>query len=96
MLHISVGKGDCVMIGENIRLQYARNNGEGSLTIGIEAPRDIKITRSTLYEAEVAAQAASGDPSAQALLARLEEEHDQRRETSTFRKQKRAKYLAAT
>ncbi|MCL2618507.1 MAG: carbon storage regulator [Defluviitaleaceae bacterium] len=87
MLHVTIGKGDYVMIGD-IRVGYGRNDGKGAFVIGIDAPKDMKISRKSLYEDGVERQAAEGDQDAQMLLAALHTEHEQRRRASGIRRAK--------
>ena len=50
MLQVTVERNDYVMIGDDIRIQYVRNNGKESFAIGVAAPREVKVTRKKLDE----------------------------------------------
>jgi sRNA-binding carbon storage regulator CsrA len=89
MLHLTLSEGDYMMIGENIRVYYHHNNGKFSLTLGIEAPRDVSVLRGTLYEEGIANKAAAGDKEAMELLEQITAEKLDRRRASGKRKAKR-------
>jgi len=44
-LMVTLSKDDYVMIGDDIKVQYKRNNGKGAFAIGISAPRHMSIQR---------------------------------------------------
>ena len=50
MLQLTLEKNDYIMIGDDIRIQYVRNNGKDSFAIGVAAPREVKVTRKVLDE----------------------------------------------
>lgn len=50
MLNLTLNVGDYIVIGDDIRIHYSRNNGNATYRIGVEAPKSIKITRSKIYE----------------------------------------------
>ena len=78
MLQLTLGRDDYLMIGDNIRLQYKRDTGDGRFSIAIAAPRDVKILRKNLYENTVEKMAAQGNPTAQILADVLQEETPER------------------
>jgi sRNA-binding carbon storage regulator CsrA len=90
MLQLTLAKDDYVMIGDDIRIQYARNNGKDTFSIAVDAPRDVKISRKSVYEENVEALAATGDPSAQILAEWLIEEAAGRRAHIEYGKAKKA------
>jgi len=51
MLLMTIDKGDYIMIGEDIKI-YCRNSGKSVISLGIDAPREMKIMRSKEYEKE--------------------------------------------
>jgi len=77
-LRITSQKGDYVMIGDSVKVEY-KGNKKGRPSIGITAPRDMQILRRNLYEAEIKEHADQGDVHAQALLDTLQEERAQRK-----------------
>jgi len=88
MLHLTLIKGDYIMIGDNIRVHYDHNDGQATLALGIEAPRDIKILRGAVYEDGIAEMAAAGDKEAMRHLEQLISEKLERRRLSGKRKAK--------
>ena len=50
MLMISLNKGEYVMIGDNIKVHFDHKINKDTLDIAIEAPREISVLRSKLYE----------------------------------------------
>ena len=86
MLHLTLTEGDYVMIGETIKVHYDHNNGSTSVSVGIEAPRDMPIIRSTVYEDSIAQMAADGDTNAIETLKQLVKEDKLRREKFNKRK----------
>lgn len=88
MLRVTLNKDDYVMIGDDIRLQYKRNTGQGTFSIAISAPRDVAITRKSLYEGEIKEMAGQGDIDAQFLLDLLQEEGEERQRISNLRRAK--------
>jgi len=57
MLAITLNEGDYVMIGDNIRVHFDHKISRDSLSLGIEAPRDVPVLRKKHHE-----QAASASP----------------------------------
>lgn len=57
-LHITVTKDDCILIGDKIKIKVARKlKGDGSphsknLSVSIDAPKDMKITRKHNFQEE--------------------------------------------
>jgi sRNA-binding carbon storage regulator CsrA len=92
-LLVTLSKDDYIMIDDNIKVQYKKNNGRG-FSIGVAAPREMAITHKKTFEADVAAAAAGGDKEARILADILEDEHAKRRQISAQRKQKQRAYLA--
>jgi len=88
MLIVTVYEGEYVMIGDNIRVYYDHKNGRDSLALGIEAPEDVQVLRSRLYEEEIARRAEAGDIAAQQLHTQLKTEHEERRRISQARRTK--------
>jgi len=50
MLVVSLAEGDYIMIGDKIRVHFDHKVSRDSLSLGIEAPRDIQILRGKLCE----------------------------------------------
>jgi sRNA-binding carbon storage regulator CsrA len=50
MLQLTLTKNDYVMIGDDIRIQYARNNGRDAFSIAVAAPREMKIERKSVFD----------------------------------------------
>jgi carbon storage regulator CsrA len=94
MLHLTLAKGEHLMIGDNIKVTYSRNDGNTVAAIGIEAPREVKITRGKAYEDQLATQASEGNKEALQLLEKITEENIKRRKIFNKRKAKR-QHIAA-
>ena len=80
MLGLTMKKGDYLLIGNDIKITFQSACG-GVASIGVSAPKSVKITRSTLYEKIIDEKVARGDKKAveisQTLTAeRYEREQD--------------------
>jgi len=84
---------DYIMIGDDITVKYKGNKGH-SFSIGIGAPKNVKITRSTTHTAEVEKAAQTGDYEAQIIAELLAAQNEKRREISQQRKEKQQKYTS--
>jgi len=89
MLHVSLKKGDYVMIGDEIKVGYSQNDGKMVVIFGIDAPRDLKITRSKVYEENLANLAQAGDKEAIEKLEQVQQENETRRKIFNKRMSKR-------
>ena len=89
MLHLTLTKGEYVMIGDDIRVYYDHNTGKFNVAFGIDAPREIPVVRSQVYEDGIAKQAAEGDREAMLLLEEIMEENAERRRIFGKRRNKR-------
>ena len=92
MLLLTLTKNDYVMIGDDIRIEYHKNNGDGCFLIKIDAPKDHRITRKEHFESSVELMAAGGDYEASVLAEVLSEEHEERRRISEIRRAKQKKF----
>jgi carbon storage regulator len=63
MLVLSRKEGERIVIGDNITLVISKVNGN-RVTIGIEAPRDIKVVRGELTDAAETISSVPGEPDA--------------------------------
>ena len=79
MLSLTIREGEYVMIGDSIKVHFNRKKGK-DLVLGVEAPREVKITRSQAYEGETDKLAEQGDWDAIKLSHRLKQEHAERRQ----------------
>ena len=50
MLVLSRAKGECIIIGDTIRIMIVENRGQ-KVRVGIDAPKDVPIHRSEIYDA---------------------------------------------
>jgi len=50
MLKIALSKGEYLMIGDNIKVHFDHKVNQDTLDLAIEAPREIPVLRSKLYE----------------------------------------------
>lgn len=50
MLTLTVKEGQYIKIGDNIFVKYSNNVKTNSISLSIEAPKEIPITRSEVYE----------------------------------------------
>ena len=76
MLNVTLDKNDFFMIGDDIRVQYRKNSGDGKFTIAISVPDDVKIVRGGVYEQSLEKLAAEGDTNAQAASDILAQEKE--------------------
>ena len=88
MLLLTIAKKEYVMIGNNIRIKYERNDGKGAFRLSVAAPRELGILRQRLYEGEIGKRANEGDFEAQVISDLLQDEHEQRRKISEARRAK--------
>jgi carbon storage regulator CsrA len=79
MLCLTLSEGDYVMIGDSIKVHFNCTKGK-EVVFGVEAPRELLVVRSELYEDGLIKMAEDGDVGAQALTTRLQEEHAERRQ----------------
>ncbi|MCL2576390.1 MAG: carbon storage regulator [Defluviitaleaceae bacterium] len=84
-------KEDYVMIGKDIQVKYKGNKGH-SFSIGVSAPRDIKITLKSTYEKEIEQAAQQGDYQAQIIADMLTQQALERKRLSAQRKVKQQKH----
>ncbi|MCL2197572.1 MAG: carbon storage regulator [Defluviitaleaceae bacterium] len=89
MLHLTLSKGEHVMIGDEIKLTYAKNDGKKVATLRIEAPREVIVTRGKVYEDRIATQASEGNREAMQLLEKIIEENATRKKIFNKRRAKR-------
>jgi len=82
MLNVTIGQGEYVMIGDSIKVYFNRTKGK-ALSLGIEAPKDVKVLRRKVYEDGVEKMAGEGNQEAMVLSTRLKEEHAERLQKST-------------
>jgi len=78
MLCVSIGEGDYVLIGDNIKVHFNRTKGK-DLVLGIEAPREVAIQRCQIYEKGLEQRAFDGNNEAKELAQKLKQEHAERR-----------------
>ena len=69
MLILRRRAGEAFLVGDRIRVTILETESSGTVTIGIDAPRDVLILRSELRQAVSANQDAAQGPSAQAMEA---------------------------
>jgi sRNA-binding carbon storage regulator CsrA len=79
MLCLTLSEGDYVMIGDSIKVHFNCTKGK-EVVFGVDAPRELKVIRSGLYESRLAKMAEDGNAEAQVLTTRLQEEHEERRQ----------------
>ncbi len=51
-LTVTIQSQDVIFVGDNIKIR-AENNGVGKVRVRIDAPRDVKITRTNMKPKEV-------------------------------------------
>ena len=78
MLNLSMREGDYFLIGDNIKVYFKQKAGKDHIHVGIEAPRELRISRCLVHEKEVAEKAASGDTEAAEINAELERQAAER------------------
>jgi sRNA-binding carbon storage regulator CsrA len=76
MLYVELKNGEFFSIGDDIRVHCGRTGAWDSLTLGIEAPRDVKVLRGSYVEQNLKALADEGDPAAKEALLRLNRERE--------------------
>jgi len=89
MLHVTLKKGDYVMIGDEVKMSYSKNDGKMVVIFGVDAPRSLKITRSKVYEETLSNMAATGDQEAIEKLELVQKENEERRKIFNQRMSKR-------
>jgi sRNA-binding carbon storage regulator CsrA len=83
MLALALNEGDYVTIGDDIRIFLNHKTAtKGSISIGVQAPKDQVILRSTLYAEHLAELAKSGDEQAKERYVEVKKAH------SKFRREK--------
>ncbi|KJS85392.1 MAG: hypothetical protein JM58_08745 [Peptococcaceae bacterium BICA1-8] len=51
MLVLSRGKDESIIIGDNIKLTVIEVRSDGTVRLGIDAPKDVEIHREEVYQA---------------------------------------------
>jgi sRNA-binding carbon storage regulator CsrA len=92
MLYLTLREGDYFMVGDNVKVTFERKHGSDTMFIGVDAPRDVPIMRSQIYEDEVAKMAAEGNAEAKALSRKLQSEHKERQRKYNTKKASRAEF----
>ena len=75
-LHVQLKEGGYLLIGETVTVHFDYKTGRDEIVIAIDAPDDIPVLRSKLYEQSIAEQAAAGDPDALEKHVFLKRERD--------------------
>lgn len=86
-MHVMTFKeGDCLLIGDGIKLRFERKTDRNVMRIGIDAPKEVRILRRKPYEKNVVAQANAGDGDAWFLSEKLKIDYENtRRKTHASR-----------
>ncbi|MDR1530580.1 MAG: carbon storage regulator [Clostridiales bacterium] len=93
MLYLTLVEGDYAVINGNVKVLVERIDGKDRVFIGIDAPKDVPVIRSQIYEREIAEQAAlTGDKALAKISAGLEKERMERRRRYNQRQNSRAEY----
>jgi carbon storage regulator CsrA len=93
MLYLTLVEGDYAVINGNVKVLVERIDGKDRVFIGIDAPKDVPVMRSQIYEREIAEQAAlTGDKALAEVSAGLEKERMERRRRYNQRQKSRAEY----
>lgn len=93
MLYLTLVEGDYALIGSNVKVVLERIDAKDRVFIGIEAPKDIPVVRSQIYEQNIAEQAAlTGDKDLEELSNKLSEQRIARRRKYHQRQNSRAEY----
>ena len=69
MLILRRKAGESFLVGDQIRITILETEANGTVSIGIDAPKDVLILRSELQQAVSANQDAAQSPSSQAMEA---------------------------
>ena len=64
MLNLTVREGEYLLIGSDIKITLNKGSYKDSLSMGIDAPKSIKILRGKLYEKMIMDKADGGDKEA--------------------------------
>lgn len=94
MLVLQLFKDEFITIGDNIKVYCTKAGKKDSVTLGIEAPRELTILRTGLAELELRANV--DDSEAQEILVKLDEARKTRRierEERKIRSEKRIEKL---
>ena len=50
MLSIKLKQGECIVIGDSIRVYYDRSHSKDYISVAVDAPREIPVMRGAVYE----------------------------------------------
>jgi carbon storage regulator CsrA len=93
MLYLTLVEGDYAVIGGNVKVVLERIDAKDRVFIGIEAPKDISVMRSQVYERNIAEEAArTGDKALEELSGSLAGQRTERRRKYYQRQESRAEY----
>ena len=92
MLSLTMKDGDYFLIGDDIKITFSKSSYRGALSVGIDAPKSMKIVRSGLLEKIAAEKAACGDLEAAKVSERFIKEREQR-EQEKLRKAATTQYI---
>ena len=84
MLSLTIREGEYVLIGDSVKVHFNRRKGK-DLVLGVEAPKNIKITRSKVFTGELEKQAMEGNKEARELSTRIKDDHAELRRKITSR-----------
>jgi sRNA-binding carbon storage regulator CsrA len=71
MLNVQLYTGEFLTIGENVRVHFKKSNMRDSITLSVEAPRDVLVLRPKHIQCDLESLAQQGDREAQATLNRI-------------------------
>ena len=89
MFNIKLSEGDYIIIDGNIKVYFEHKITMDSISLGIDAPADVKLLRRKHLRQNATSRAEAGDAAAQAELVHLEAEDRKRRVDVAHRRAKR-------
>ena len=54
MLSIKLKQGECIVIGDRIRVYYDRTHSKDYISLAVDAPREVPVMRGAVYEEKLA------------------------------------------
>lgn len=91
MFNVQLREGEFMTVGENVRIYCTKASSRGSVTLGIDAPKEVQILRTKHIEENLKILAEAGDTQAQASLQKLDEARQARAAKRQARESRTAK-----
>ena len=76
MLSLTMKDGDYFVIGDDIKITFSKSSYRGALSVGIDAPRSMKVVRNKLLEKIADEKAAAGDADGLAMKEQIRKDKE--------------------